>query len=207
MPSPPANAANDLTAAPSTVTAASPDTPDENKTAPELAGADLQPVEGLDAEGAAPLEPLPSIVTEAGPVLRSDIAPICRPLSPLPQSSRSCTGTRCTGARRGPKGLVAAPDGRHAPHLLVPVGQRHRPLHQAQARRRDAGGARGCADPGRSRRRRPPCASPRRSRHGPLRQGDRRRGGARRSWPREVEKALAAGRQAARRSTARRSPS
>jgi fused signal recognition particle receptor len=74
MPSPPANAANDLTAAPSTVTAASPDTPDENKTAPELAGADLQPIEGLDSEGAAPLEPLPSIVTEAGPVLRSDMA-------------------------------------------------------------------------------------------------------------------------------------
>jgi len=74
LPSPPANAAGDLTAAPPTVTAASPDTPDEDKVAPELAGADLQPIEGLEPEGLAPLQPLPGIVTEAGPVLRADIA-------------------------------------------------------------------------------------------------------------------------------------
>ncbi|WP_201834246.1 signal recognition particle-docking protein FtsY [Microvirga zambiensis] len=74
LPSPPANAADDLTAAPSTVTTASPDTPEEDKTPAELAGADLQPVEGIDPENTAPLEPLPSIATEAGPVLRSDIA-------------------------------------------------------------------------------------------------------------------------------------
>ena len=48
MPSPPANAADDLTAAPPTVTTASPDTPEENKLPLELAGADLQPIEGLD---------------------------------------------------------------------------------------------------------------------------------------------------------------
>ena len=74
MPSPPAAAADDLTAAPPSVTTASPDTPEENKTPPELAGADLQPVENLDPEGTNPQEPLPRIVTEAGPELRPDIA-------------------------------------------------------------------------------------------------------------------------------------
>jgi fused signal recognition particle receptor len=74
MPSPPANAADDLTAAPPTVTTASPDTAEEDKTPPELAGADLQPVEGLDPEGTNPQEPLPRIVTDAGPELRPDIA-------------------------------------------------------------------------------------------------------------------------------------
>ncbi|WP_262029351.1 signal recognition particle-docking protein FtsY [Microvirga sp. Mcv34] len=74
MPSPPATAADDLTAAPPSVTTASPDTPEEDKVPPELAGADLQPVEGLDPEGTNPQEPLPRIATEAGPALRADIA-------------------------------------------------------------------------------------------------------------------------------------
>ncbi|MEE1656595.1 signal recognition particle-docking protein FtsY [Microvirga sp. CF3062] len=73
MPSPPTTGADDLAAAPSTVTTASPDTPGENKTPPELAGADLQPIEGLDPEGTNPQEPLPRIVTEHGPELRPDI--------------------------------------------------------------------------------------------------------------------------------------
>jgi fused signal recognition particle receptor len=73
MPSPPATGADDLTAAPSTVTTASPDTPEENKAPAELAGADLQPVEGLDPEGTNPQEPLPRIITETGPELRPDI--------------------------------------------------------------------------------------------------------------------------------------
>ncbi|WP_262298741.1 signal recognition particle-docking protein FtsY [Microvirga sesbaniae] len=73
MPSPPANAADDLTSAPPTVTEASPDTPEDAKAAPELAGADLQPVEGLDPEGTNPQEPLPRILTETGPELRPDI--------------------------------------------------------------------------------------------------------------------------------------
>lgn len=73
MPSPPATAADDLTAVPPTVTAASPDT--EEKLPAELAGADLQPVEGLDPEGLAPLEPIPQIVTEKGPEPRPDVAP------------------------------------------------------------------------------------------------------------------------------------
>src|SRR5688500_4080735 len=73
MPSPPATGADDLAAAPSTVTTASPDTPEENKTPPELAGADLQTIEGLDPEGTNPQEPLPRILTEHGPELRPDI--------------------------------------------------------------------------------------------------------------------------------------
>ncbi|MEZ0168911.1 signal recognition particle-docking protein FtsY [Microvirga sp. TS319] len=74
MPSPPATAADDLTAAPPGVTTASPDTPEENKTAPGLAGADLQPVETREPEGGSPQEPIPHILTEAGPELRLDIA-------------------------------------------------------------------------------------------------------------------------------------
>ena len=74
MPSPPTTGADDLAAAPSTVTTASPDTPEENKTPAPLAGADLQPVEGVDPEGTNPQEPLPRILTETGPELRSDIA-------------------------------------------------------------------------------------------------------------------------------------
>src|SRR5689334_1979134 len=70
MPSPPATAADDLTAVPPTVTTASPDT--EEKLPSELAGADLQPVEGVDPEGLAPLEPIPQIVTEKGPEPRPD---------------------------------------------------------------------------------------------------------------------------------------
>lgn len=50
LPSPPTTAADDLIPAPPTVTAASPDTPEEEKVAPELAGADLQPVEGAEPE-------------------------------------------------------------------------------------------------------------------------------------------------------------
>ncbi|HZB61174.1 MAG TPA: signal recognition particle-docking protein FtsY [Microvirga sp.] len=67
MPSPPTTGADDLAAAPSTVTAASPDTPDDGKTPPQLAGADLQPVEGVDPEGGNPKKPVPRIVTETGP--------------------------------------------------------------------------------------------------------------------------------------------
>lgn len=84
MPSPPATAADDLTAAPPTVTQASPDTPEENRTAPELAGADLQPVEGLDPEGTNPQEPLPRIVTETGPELRPDIQAVDLTAADLP---------------------------------------------------------------------------------------------------------------------------
>lgn len=74
MPSPPTTGADDLAAAPSTVTTASPDTPEERKTPPELAGADLQPVEGFDPEGGNPKEPIPRIETEEGPQAKPDFA-------------------------------------------------------------------------------------------------------------------------------------
>ncbi len=64
MPSPPTTGADDLAAAPSTVTTASPDTPDDRKVPPELAGADLQPVEGIEPEGGGPQEPIPRVVPE-----------------------------------------------------------------------------------------------------------------------------------------------
>ncbi|WP_046861782.1 signal recognition particle-docking protein FtsY [Microvirga massiliensis] len=63
-PSPPANAAGDLPAAPPGVTTASPDTPDAVKVSSELAGADLQPVEGIEPEGGGPREPIPRAVPE-----------------------------------------------------------------------------------------------------------------------------------------------
>ncbi|MCB8819146.1 signal recognition particle-docking protein FtsY [Microvirga rosea] len=75
MPSPPANAADDLVQAPPTVTTASPDTPQDNKTAPELAGADLQPVEGLEPEGGGPKEPIPRPAPEPTPEPRTEAAP------------------------------------------------------------------------------------------------------------------------------------
>ncbi|MBZ6075577.1 signal recognition particle-docking protein FtsY [Microvirga puerhi] len=70
MPSPPATAADDLVPAPPTVTAASPDTPEEDKVALELTGADLQPVEGL-----APEHDLKEIVAEPVPEARPAATP------------------------------------------------------------------------------------------------------------------------------------
>jgi fused signal recognition particle receptor len=67
MPSPPATAADDLAAAPSTVTAASSDTPGERKLPAELGGADLQPAEGVAPEGGAPKEPIPRAEPEPRP--------------------------------------------------------------------------------------------------------------------------------------------
>jgi fused signal recognition particle receptor len=64
MPSPPATGADDLAAAPPTVTTASPDTPEERKVPAELIGADLQPVEGRDPEGGGPREPIPRAAPE-----------------------------------------------------------------------------------------------------------------------------------------------
>jgi fused signal recognition particle receptor len=67
MPAPPAEAADDLAATPATVTAASPDTPDEDKVPAELAGADLQPIEGIEPEGGGPKEPVPRAEPEPTP--------------------------------------------------------------------------------------------------------------------------------------------
>jgi fused signal recognition particle receptor len=67
LPSPPATAADDLAPAPPTVTGASPDTDAARKLPAELAGADLQPVEGLEPEGGGPKEPVPRPAPEPAP--------------------------------------------------------------------------------------------------------------------------------------------
>ena len=67
LPSPPAQAAADLVAAPPTVTAASPDTEEAERLPAELAGADLQPVEGIDPEGGGPTEPIPRAAPDLAP--------------------------------------------------------------------------------------------------------------------------------------------
>src|SRR4051794_11151743 len=54
-----AAAAGDLAPAEPTVTQASPDLPGGEKPAPELAGSDLQPVEGRGPQGGGPREPIP----------------------------------------------------------------------------------------------------------------------------------------------------
>lgn len=59
LPSP-TTAAKDLTAAPPTVTSASPDTPEANRLPAELAGADLQPVEGIEPEPVPQAKPAPT---------------------------------------------------------------------------------------------------------------------------------------------------
>jgi fused signal recognition particle receptor len=74
MPSPPTTGANDLAAAPPTVTSASPDTAAERKVVPELAGADLQPVEGVEPEGGGPKEPIPRAAPEPAPAPAADPA-------------------------------------------------------------------------------------------------------------------------------------
>jgi hypothetical protein len=58
-------AAGDLPPAEPTVTQASPDVPDAGKPAPELAGSDLQPVEGRDPQGGGAQEPVPRAKPQA----------------------------------------------------------------------------------------------------------------------------------------------
>ena len=60
-----AAAAGELSAAEPTVTQASPDLPESEKPASELAGSDLQPVEGHDPQSGGPREPIPRDKPEA----------------------------------------------------------------------------------------------------------------------------------------------
>jgi len=101
MPSPPATGADDLTAAPSTVTTASPDTPKERKAPPELAGADLQPVETVDPEGGNPKEPVPRIETETGPQPRPDVAEADKPAPSAPEISPAPEVKPAAAEKRG----------------------------------------------------------------------------------------------------------
>src|SRR5690606_36219121 len=111
MPSPPTTAADDLAAAPPTVTQASPDTRQEEKLPPELAGADLQPVEGLEPEGGGPTEPIPRPAPEpdpAQPVAEAappaEVAPLAEvapPIEATPQPEKRGWWQRLTeGMRR-----------------------------------------------------------------------------------------------------------
>ena len=54
-----AAASGDLSAAEPTVTQASPDLPEAEKPASELAGSDLQPIEGRNPQGGGTQEPIP----------------------------------------------------------------------------------------------------------------------------------------------------
>ena len=62
-----AAAAGDLPPVEPQATQASPDLAQEDKRPPELAGADLQPVETIEPEGGAPREPIPRAEPEAAP--------------------------------------------------------------------------------------------------------------------------------------------
>ena len=106
MPSPPTTAADDLVAAPPTVTEASPDTAEAAKPVPELAGADLQPVEGIEPEGGGPKEPIPRPAPEpdsAPPVAESALAhaEAAAPVEAAPQAEKRGWWQRLTeGMRR-----------------------------------------------------------------------------------------------------------
>ena len=62
-----AAAAGEIAPAQPTATQATPDLPETEKPAPELAGSDLQPVEGRDPQGGGPQEPIPRPNPETGP--------------------------------------------------------------------------------------------------------------------------------------------
>src|SRR4051812_27177087 len=62
-----AAAAGEIAPAQPTVTQATPDLPQSEKPAPDLAGSDLQPVEGRDPQGRGPQEPIPRPKPETDP--------------------------------------------------------------------------------------------------------------------------------------------
>ena len=122
------------------------------------------------SETAVPVEPKPGepgLVFTDGRTDPSRRSLSSRPISPgrrcrtsgrRDRRRRSSAGggagqLRCATHRTSGRAakLVAAPVERHEAHLLVPVRERHRPLHQAQARRGDARRARGRAGARRSR--------------------------------------------------------
>ncbi len=124
MPSPPTTGADDLAAAPSTVTTASPDTPDERKVPVELAGADLQPIEGIDAEGGGPKEPIPRAHPEpvgltAGSAPAAQPAPAPPPAPAAPEVSAAAPVA--PPAQTAPTGAPAA-----APSAPAKAGWWHR---------------------------------------------------------------------------------
>ncbi len=99
MPSPPTNAADDLVAAPPTVTSASPDTAEAAKPVPELAGADLQPVETVEPEGGGPKEPIPRPVPEPEPAPPA-VEAVAAPAETIPQAEKRGWWQRLTDGMR-----------------------------------------------------------------------------------------------------------
>jgi fused signal recognition particle receptor len=100
MPSPPATGADDLAAAPATVTSASPDTEEARKVPAELTGADLQPVEGIDPEGGGPREPVPRPAPEPAPAPATVPAPAPAPEAAPPAAPRNWWQRLTEGMRR-----------------------------------------------------------------------------------------------------------
>jgi fused signal recognition particle receptor len=104
LPSPAATGAADYAAAPPTVTSASPDTPDDRKVAAELAGADLQPIEGIDPEGGGPKEPIPRSEPEPAPA--PPLPPAVAPAVAAPEPPRGWWQRLTEGMRRTSSSLT-----------------------------------------------------------------------------------------------------
>jgi fused signal recognition particle receptor len=102
MPSPPTTAADDLVAAPPTVTTASPETGAQDKVVSEHAGADLQPVEGVEPEGGGPTEPIPRASPEAvtGPAGAQAAAPRSAEAATAPEEKKNWWQRLTHGMRR-----------------------------------------------------------------------------------------------------------
>jgi fused signal recognition particle receptor len=102
MPSPPTTGADDLVPAPPTVTTASPDSEPQHMVVPELAGADLQPVEGVEPEGGGPTEPIPRAAPEAvtRPVATPAMAPLSAEAAAAPEEKKGWWQRLSQGMRR-----------------------------------------------------------------------------------------------------------
>src|SRR5215210_1568187 len=84
-----AAAAGEIAPAQPTVTQATPDLPETEKPAPELAGSDLQPVEGRDPQGGGPQEPIPRPKPETDPDTSQKSELQAAPASAAPASAAS----------------------------------------------------------------------------------------------------------------------
>jgi len=82
-----AAAAGEIAPAQPTVTQATPDLPEAEKPAPELAGSDLQPIEGRDPQGGGPQEPIPRPKPETEPETSQKSELQAAPASAAPASA------------------------------------------------------------------------------------------------------------------------
>ena len=93
-----AAAAGDLPPAEPTVTHASPDLPETDKSVPELAGSDLQPVEGRDPQGGGPQEPIPRPKPETDPETSQKSELQAAPASAAPLSAAPASAAPASAA-------------------------------------------------------------------------------------------------------------